>query len=460
MLFQDSLGVAIKEDNICLAHVKTSFSGLQLSAHAIYPMEAGMSLKQRIRAAGELINAFLKAHRIGATNIYVGIPSNINLLKTLTFPMAVKENLRTTIAYELEKYIPFSAEHAHFDLQILSEDRKQNELKVLVSVLKRSDLDMFLELKEIIGNKIAGMDSNAAGVVNYLSLRPDAGELTQFAYVHGVEGAWEIGLVENGMLTYATARGRAETATKDRAGEDLTRLAGIFQSGLATNGDLAVGIGGAPPDVAAWQDLLAAANIPFFLFPEEDNHLPASHLAAPFGLAMKGLKTVPMRTNLVPKELRKRPGRIGVYLVLVLVVLSVASVAAWGTSKYLYHQAVIDNYDAEILQLKSIAARYEKLDAEVAQLTGRLDHLNTLVSSGMPASALLNEMSRLIPKTAWVTHFILRKEELRISGYAQTASELISILENSPLFKEVAFRSAITKGKNGKEKFEIIMKVE
>lgn len=459
MLFQDSLGVAIKEDNICLAHVKTSFSGLQLAAHAIYPLETGMSLKRRVRTAGEMINAFLKAHRIGATNVYIGIPSSLALLKTLTFPLAVKENLRTTIAYELEKYIPFSAEQAHFDLQILSEDRKQNELRVLVTVLKLSDLDMLLDIKEIIGNKIAGMDSNAAGVVNYLSLRPAAEDLTQFAYVYGADGAWEIGLVENGMLTYATSCG-AGNAGNYTAEQDLKRLVAIFKAGGATDGDLSVGIGGAPQDVAVWRDLLAGENIPFFRFPEEGNHLPAAHLAAPFGLAMKGLKSVPMQTNLVPKKLRKRPGRVGVYLTLALAVLTIVSVAAWGTSKYLYHQAVMDKFDAEILQLKSIAARYEKLDIEVAQLTDRLDHLNTLLSSGMPASALLNEMSRLLPKTAWITHFILRKEELRISGYAETASELISILENSPLFKEVAFRSAITKGTNGKEKFEIIMKVE
>lgn len=458
VLFRDSLGVAIKEDNICLAYVKTTFGGVQLAAHAIYPLDTGMSLKKRVRSAGEMINAFLKAHRIGSTDVYIGIPSNIALLKTLTFPLAVKENIRTTIAYELEKYIPFSAEHVHFDFQILSENRKQNELKLLVSVVNLSELNPLLELRQIIGNKIAGMDSNAAGVVNYLSLQPGAGDPSQFAFVHGAEGALEIGLVDNGVLTYATSRG-AGNSKKDRGEPDFKRLAGILRAGGA-NGELSVGIGGSPRDVEAWQALLQGANIPFFRFPADQTQLPAPALAASFGLAMKGLKAVPMQMNLLPKKLRKRPGRMGVYLAMVLAVLTIISAGAWGTSKYLYHQAVIDKFDTEIEGLKAISARYDKLDAEVEQLTSRLKHLNTLRSSGMSASGLLNEMSRIIPKTAWITNFILLKDEIRISGYAATASELISILENSPHLKEVAFRSAITKGKNGKEKFEIVMEIE
>ena len=48
---------------------------------------------------------------------------------------------------------------------------------------------------------------------------------------------------------------------------------------------------------------------------------------------------------------------------------------------------------------------------------------------------------------------------VQIEGDAESASELIPLLEISPLFKDVAFLSSITKSKDGKERFRIGLKI-
>jgi general secretion pathway protein L len=49
---------------------------------------------------------------------------------------------------------------------------------------------------------------------------------------------------------------------------------------------------------------------------------------------------------------------------------------------------------------------------------------------------------------------------LKLDGYADSATELLPTLDESPFFREVAFLSTITKGKDGKERFRIGGKIE
>jgi Tfp pilus assembly PilM family ATPase len=87
---QNSLGVAIKEDSICLVYLTSSFTEVRLAAYEVHPLDSEMPAGKRVLQAGERINAFMKTNGIGEAPIYIGIPANKALLKTLVFPMAVK----------------------------------------------------------------------------------------------------------------------------------------------------------------------------------------------------------------------------------------------------------------------------------------------------------------------------------------------------------------------------------
>ncbi len=73
---------------------------------------------------------------------------------------------------------------------------------------------------------------------------------------------------------------------------------------------------------------------------------------------------------------------------------------------------------------------------------------------------ILKDLSERIPKSAWVRKLNFSDKGMQVEGHADSASELISLLEASPLFKDVAFLSPITKDRDGKERFRIGFQVK
>ena len=73
-----------------------------------------------------------------------------------------------------------------------------------------------------------------------------------------------------------------------------------------------------------------------------------------------------------------------------------------------------------------------------------------------PLSALLAELTRLVPDTGWVTQIEIDPGTVQLTGYAASANALIPVLEQSPLFANAAFRSPVTQDAvHGVEQFHL-----
>ena len=69
---------------------------------------------------------------------------------------------------------------------------------------------------------------------------------------------------------------------------------------------------------------------------------------------------------------------------------------------------------------------------------------------------VLDELTRLIPDQAHLLQLELREKTVELHGFASTASDLIGLLEQSPLFKAPQFRSPVTQDRrSGAERFHI-----
>jgi general secretion pathway protein L len=64
---------------------------------------------------------------------------------------------------------------------------------------------------------------------------------------------------------------------------------------------------------------------------------------------------------------------------------------------------------------------------------------------------ILRELTQLLPATVWIWNFKYTGRELEISGFADSASELISLLDRSPLFERVEFLAPVTKERERRE---------
>jgi general secretion pathway protein L len=76
-------------------------------------------------------------------------------------------------------------------------------------------------------------------------------------------------------------------------------------------------------------------------------------------------------------------------------------------------------------------------------------------------------LTQILPGTVWVWSFKFTGKEIEISGFADSASDLIPLLDKSPLFEKVEFMSPVTKERTivggeakEKERFKIKARVE
>ena len=71
-----------------------------------------------------------------------------------------------------------------------------------------------------------------------------------------------------------------------------------------------------------------------------------------------------------------------------------------------------------------------------------------------------NELTRLLPDTAWITEFQISDDKIQISGYAKSAADLVGIFERSSLFEATELTSLVSfDSRFNKERFSLATKL-
>ena len=452
MLFQTSLGVDIGAHELRLACLKASSRDVQLLAHAVYSLEEGIHGEEKSKAVSRLIEGFIRENKISPASIFLGIPRDTVILRYLELPIAVKENLRETLGYELEKHVPFAPEEVYFDFQIISEDKSAARLQLLLVVAKKEALAPVLAVSEHLGFGVSGVGVTATALADYFSWRSrkDHVNLRSFIYARG--DRLELGLVKDGMLLYSRDLPRKEGPMEAITGI-LSKMRLEFSDGEEPLDAVLCGI---KMDDPLLERLDETDGIAFHPVDLSAAQIPAASLMAAYGLALIGVRKSSMDINLLPPSLRKKPSKLKFYALFGLVSLVLLGALTWGGGVFLQRQWTLDQLDDEIRNLAPQLEKFEQIKTEKGEMEDRIDYLNTLRQSGPLILDIMKELSQKIPKSAWVNRFTFSEKGIEIGGEAASASQLIPLLEASPMFGDAAFLSTITKGnRSGLEQFRI-----
>ncbi|MCX5839685.1 MAG: pilus assembly protein PilM [Deltaproteobacteria bacterium] len=202
MYFQASVGISIESNCIALVCLKRSFKGLSLAAHAIHPIKKE-NPEEKTAEVRKFVNEFLREHRIASADIFLGIQRDLTILRYIELPLAVKENLKGTLSYEMEKYVPFPVNDIYFDCQIIEEDKEANKLKVLLIGVKKEFIDPYLDRETPLGAGISGMEINSTAWVNYFSYKPNTPNADTYAIACLGSEHLELSLVKKKLLNYS-----------------------------------------------------------------------------------------------------------------------------------------------------------------------------------------------------------------------------------------------------------------
>jgi Tfp pilus assembly protein PilN len=448
LYFQASVGINIESTSVSLVYLKASLKGLCLAAHALYPLEKE-DPEEKTAEIRKHVTGFLEEHRI---------PRDLAILRYIELPVAVKENLRGTLLYEMEKYVPLPVDGIYFDCQIIAEDKENNKLRVLLVAVKKEFIDPYVNLENPLGSGVSGVEISSTALVDYVSSQPDTASVDPLALVCLGNGHLELSLVKKRLLHYS----RYVKIDRPSGGTPpypiLEELDVLRKTHGQEQGRLEVLACG--PDAAGVAELLKGReDIGLRSLELAGMGIPSDVLATAYGLALRGIRKVPMDINLLPAGLRKKISKIRYYALFLLSALLILSILAWGGSTILHQRRVSEQLGGELKRLSADVAAVNKTQDKLKELEKRIDAINALRQRHLPALSVLRDLSKELPEGAWLDRFAITDKGGEIEGSADSASKLIPLLAASPLLKDVAFLSPITKGKDGKERFRIGFKM-
>jgi general secretion pathway protein L len=146
--------------------------------------------------------------------------------------------------------------------------------------------------------------------------------------------------------------------------------------------------------------------------------------------------------NLLPRDsgTSAQASRLNRALAVLALLLAVAAVAI-----PLRHQrSTADELERHVAAARAAAEQSLTLREQLDELRAGVRFLIDRKTQTPLVTEMLAELTRLIPDQAYVVQLTLRGSELQLHGFANTASELIGLLDQSALFHAPQFRSPVT----------------
>ena len=147
---------------------------------------------------------------------------------------------------------------------------------------------------------------------------------------------------------------------------------------------------------------------------------------------------------------------IGIATALLVLVSAALAIAALQRQDHALDQLKVET-NAARKEAQVVRKRLQDADS----LSERIGVLRLRRAEGVRVIALWDEVTRLLPDTAWLTDVRVENDVLLIDGYARSASELVGIIASSPMFSGVTLSAPVTREEpRASERFQIRMKIE
>jgi Tfp pilus assembly protein PilN len=396
------------------------------------------------------LDAELRARKLRARRIRVGLDRRSVVVKALELPRASGGDLGQMVGFELERHVPFPPEEARFSWIELPSGTDESR-RLLVAACGRRAVERPLGM-------LAGAKRRPAAITvachELPALLPRAlpPRRAVWAHRHGnnTDLLFLIGrtLLMSRSVAVAGPAGLAKEIERSLplvswshceevwiSGDDAAawfatpELPAVFDSPVS-----------APPYAARCGALVAS-------LPVESGGAALLALAVALGSRRPAL-------DLLPVELRpwtlSRPQLVtaGVALVTALLGLALAFTHVNKTERYL------GRLTEEIRRLDPQATAVDALAAERVRNRRVLAGLESVQRGSLPALPALRELTEALPDTAWLQALSMDREGVELTGQADAASQLIPLLEASRWLERVEFTSPVTK-LQGKEQFRI-----
>jgi general secretion pathway protein L len=92
-----------------------------------------------------------------AGNVWLALPADEALVRSVAMPLAAEEALRDAVGFELDRLTPFSAEQAYFDCRVTGRDVAAQRLSLDLAVVSRRSVDSRVAELQELGATVLGV---------------------------------------------------------------------------------------------------------------------------------------------------------------------------------------------------------------------------------------------------------------------------------------------------------------
>jgi general secretion pathway protein L len=466
MISDKSLGVDFKQDHLVLALLRRSFVRIDLVDYAVYSISPEAQKEDREAQIISLVNTFVSKHQINRERVSIAVPREKVIARFIRLPIAVKENLRKVLEYEMPKYIPFERGEIYYDYCLLKEER--DWLHLFGVFARKADVDAYMSLLKKMGIQPTSIQIPSVAALNLFFYNKGDSEGETSVLVDVAEPFLEMNVVQGKdwreslhLPLPRDEKGAKIISTFKRSGNvPLLSKSTFFVYGLDA-------------DETVLTSLKQADQLKGVLLPPMDriqgegDTSKSNRIYASIGVPLMGLISPRVDLNLLPPELRKKVRQIGKPLLIILTSLALFFGLTWGMGTFMHYRKEREAVNAEIAKRKPAVEALEKLQKQRDDFRKEMAELDQIRSNEISKGEVLEELTRLLPDTTWIWNLKYNGKEIELSGFADSASDLIPLLDRSPLFEKVEFLAPVTKemqmrgdGNKEKERFKIKAKIE
>ena len=442
-----SLGVYLDRSGLTLAQVQKGFAGIRVTHLQRFPRtgEALSSLEPRLReiiAPWELTNC----------PVNLAVSRDLGFFREIVLPSAAAENLAQVVSYELDRFLPLPAGQLFYDYQILTET--ESEIHLMLMALPREPVEECLELLAGLGLPPLSLEPGPVALANAFAL---LGEKPPSSWLLLQEEPWglELSCIRGRNLVFSRPlRPQPPQKPADALETEIQHLdrAGHPPQALALCGRAAAT---AQITAVARQRNLTIITPEKFSVPGlppaddlETGALPA------LGAALRGLRKVPLRTNLLPPEERAGAGPSGFSLNRLLLMIMLALILVWVGSLMIHQRVLLYQVNRQLAQITPEVRQVEKQLEESRALAKQLHNLRHLERSPNRLT-ILKDLTQLIPVHTWLFNLRINQQHLEMGGLSKSAADLIPLLEKSGWLTKTEFASPTVTDANKLEHFKI-----
>ncbi len=465
--FNSSLGIDFKTNHLILTLLRKSFRKLRLVDYRIYPLSSEGPKEVQEGQWISLISTFISKNKINGEKVSVSIPREKALVRFLRLPVATKENLRKVLEYEAPRLTPFDKDDFWFDFQILREDKEW--VYLIAAFVKKEDLNPYLNLLKKVGIQPISIQIPAVSALNLFFFHEGNKGNEVSVLLDLNDPFYEMNILEgenwkDSFFLPAPQENKEGSILHAFRGADLKEdslsKAMFYVYGLDATEK-------AMPDFEKTDGMKGISSPPVHrIEAAADESLP-EHVYPSIGLPLMGLTETRFQLNLLPLELRKKVREYGKPIFLAFLCVAVILSLAWAGGMYNRYQNELETLRAEVKKKRPEMEAVEKLQKQRSALTAEITEFDKITRGAVREVEILKELAQVLPPTVWIWQYRISGKEIEISGFADSASELIPLLDKSPLFEKVEFQAPVTKERERRlgvdkerERFKIKMRLE